>query len=91
MKSYYLYILANKNHRLYFGVTSNLQERMDQHTRGRRGFASFYKINNLVYFEEFIDPRDAIDREKQIKRRSRAKKTKLIESVNPDWEPITTY
>jgi len=31
---------------------------------------------------------DAIAREKQIKAGSRAKKTKLIESINPGWEDL---
>ncbi len=89
--SYYMYILTNTNRRLYVGMTSNLQNRIHQHVTGKKGHASSYRIHTLIYFEEFHDPRIALDREKQIKRWRRKKKIALIESVNPDWVPIEIY
>jgi predicted GIY-YIG superfamily endonuclease len=42
----------------------------------------------LVYYE-ILDTMDAaITREKQIKAGSRAKKLRLIESMNPDWNDL---
>jgi predicted GIY-YIG superfamily endonuclease len=49
------------------------------------GFASKYHCNRLVYYESVDDVRNAIDREKQLKGWSRAKKIALIESKNPRW------
>ena len=49
---------------------------------------SKYKINKLIYFEEFGDIRDTIDREKQIKAGSRAKKKALINDMNPEWRDL---
>ena len=43
---------------------------------------------NLGYFEKFSSIQDAIDREKQIKAGSRAKKIKLIMSMNSNWEDL---
>ena len=84
MKRYYVYILTNKrNGILYTGVTSNLQERVYQHkNKLAKGFTSKYKISKLVYFEETSDVEIALQREKQLKRRRRAWKLKLIEEKN---------
>ncbi len=41
-----------------------------------------------MYVEEIGAVREAIAREKQIKSWSRAKKTGLIESVNPRWKDL---
>jgi len=49
------------------------------------GFTRKYKVELLVYFEAFDEPRAAIAREKQIKAGSRANKVRLIERDNPDW------
>src|SRR4030095_529547 len=53
--------------------------------RGDRGIHQAYKVNRLVYYECFDDPRDAIAREKEIKAWRRAKKNALIETKNPKW------
>ena len=42
----------------------------------------------LVYFEEYADIRDAIAREKQLKKWNRAWKIRLIEKMNPEWEDL---
>jgi putative endonuclease len=42
----------------------------------------------LVYFEEHTDIRDAITREKQLKKWNRAWKIKLVERRNPEWRDL---
>ena len=42
----------------------------------------------LVYFEEYADIRDAITREKQLKKWNRAWKIRLIEKMNPQWNDL---
>ena len=67
-------------------MTSQLQRRVDQHKQHRfGGFTGQYNISRLVYYERFNDIRDAIAREKQIKRWRREKKIALIKSTNPTW------
>jgi len=39
----------------------------------------------LVYYEEHGDVKEAIEREKQIKKWRRAWKMNLIEDMNPQW------
>lgn len=90
MKTYYVYILANKkNGTLYVGVTSNLSQRIDQHTdKVVEGFTSKYDIKKLVYVEQANNVEEAIYREKQLKHWNRAWKIELIEKENPDWKDL---
>ena len=83
---YYVYILANRSRTLYTGVTNDLTRRLYQHRSGLiSGFTSRYAIHRLVHVETATNPVDAITREKQIKRWTRAKKVALIEATNPEW------
>jgi putative endonuclease len=43
----------------------------------------------LVYFEPFGDVRNAIAREKQLKRWRREKKVTLLERLNPSWRDVS--
>ena len=89
--SYYVYILASqKNGTLYIGVTNSIKRRMIEHQQKEiDGFTKKYKINKLVYFEEYQDIKDAIHREKCLKKWNRAWKIKLIEKDNPYWKDLS--
>ena len=86
----YVYIMTNQTNRvLYTGVTTDLLKRISQHKEGIGGeFTKKYNIKKLVYFEIFEDVREAIAREKQIKKGSRRKKVDLIEAMNPSWSDL---
>ncbi len=86
----YIYIITNQNNSvLYTGVTSDLKQRVWQHKQGEiPGFSQKYKVNKLVYYEIADDMYNAITREKQIKKGSRASKIKLIVSMNPEWSDL---
>ena len=86
--TYYVYILANKSNRvLYTGVTNDLIRRMYEHRNhvDPDSFTAKYHVTKLVYFEDTIDERAALQREKQIKSWSRARKNQLIAESNPQW------
>jgi putative endonuclease len=86
MRSYFVYILANRSKTLYVGVTNDLVRRVIQHrAKLVPGFTAKYRIDRLVYFEETNSIEEAITREKQIKGWLRVKKIALIESMNPCW------
>jgi putative endonuclease len=87
MKLYYVYILASLRRILYIGITGNLETRLAYHRalENPTAFTTRYGITRLVYFEDFTDVNQAIDREKQLKGWRRAKKIRLIETMNPDW------
>ena len=84
MKTYYVYILANQYHTvLYIGVTNDLERRVAEHkARIHEGFTKKYSVNKRVYFEESPSIMAAIEREKQLKGGSRAKKLALINELN---------
>ncbi len=73
----------NSNTTLYIGVTDNLEARVQEH-RSTQGdsFTHRYCCHKLVYYEEYSDISQAIDREKKLKRWRREKKDHLIDSVN---------
>ena len=86
----YVYILANgKNGTLYIGVTSNLSKRVWEHkNKIFKGFTDKYSINKLVYYIVFEDIKEAIKREKQIKKWNRKWKLRVIEEMNPNWNDL---
>jgi putative endonuclease len=88
---YYVYIVTNNTRStLYIGVTSDLRVRVWQHRAGERPdtFSQRYHCVHLVYHEHYRDVRDAIAREKQLKRWRREKKNTLIATLNPQWEDL---
>ena len=88
---YYIYIMTNrKNTVLYTGVTNDLIRRVYEHKEkiNPSSFTAKYNINKLVYYETTNSIESAIEREKQIKAGSRARKLDLINSFNPDWKDL---
>ena len=53
-----------------------------------KSFTKRYKIDRLVYYEEYDDPSDAIAREKEIKAWRRERKNQLVETLNPKWDDL---
>jgi putative endonuclease len=87
MKQYYVYILASSKYgTLYTGVTSDLVKRVYEHkNKIVDGFSKQYNVDRLVYYEVHNDVREAITREKRIKKWNRDWKVRLIEEKNLDW------
>jgi putative endonuclease len=82
--------MTNKNHSvLYTGVTNDLKRRVYEHkNKLTEGFTKKYNTNKLVFYEIYSDINEAITREKQIKGYSRARKIKLIEEMNNQWNDL---
>ena len=91
MKQPAVYILASKrNGTLYIGVTSNLASRIEGHRAGAvEGFTREYDVHLLVYFELHDEMYEAIQREKRLKKWTRAWKIRLIEEANPGWRDLS--
>ncbi len=90
MKKYYVYIMASgRNGTLYVGVTNDLLKRACEHkNEAADGFTRKYPVHQLVYYEETSDVREAIEREKNIKKWRRQWKIELIEQMNPEWKDL---
>ena len=82
-----VYMLANRrNGTIYVGVTSDLLARIAEHKQDLiEWFTKKYGVHCLVYYELHEAMDVAITREKRIKQWKRAWKTRLIESMNPEW------
>lgn len=87
---YFTYILASRKHgTLYIGVTNNIRRRIFEHKEGlAEGFTKRYGVKRLVHVESFPTVRQAIQREKSLKRWPRAWKIRLIEKQNSDWRDL---
>ncbi len=87
---YFTYIVASRSRTLYAGVTSDLEKRVFEHKKKlHEGFSATYNCARLVWFERFTEVDFAIEREKQLKRWRREKKTALIEANNPTWVDLS--
>jgi putative endonuclease len=84
----WVYILTNRpNGILYVGVTSDLVRRIYEHRSGFvEGFIKRYGLKRLVYFEQFDDIRDAIQRE-HIKHWPGERFGTII-AFNPKWDDL---
>ena len=87
---YYVYILTNAHHNVFYtGVTNDLERRCYEHKmKILKGFTQKYNVDKLIYFEKFEFIELAIAREKQIKAYSRIKKTTLIDQFYRDWKEL---
>ena len=89
-KQFYVYILSNKYHTVFYtGMSNNLARRIYEHKNKLvEGFTKRYNLNQLVYYEYTDNPESAIVREKQIKDYRRSKKLKLIQDMNPQMKDL---
>ena len=90
MKDLFVYLIANRSRVvLYVGVTNDLARRVWEHRSDAvKGFTSKYKVDRLVYYEQFPDALSAIMREKEIKGWRREKKNALVRTANPKWQDL---
>ncbi|WP_321995694.1 GIY-YIG nuclease family protein [Draconibacterium orientale] len=90
MKGGFVYIMSNKSRTtFYIGVTSDLKTRIADHKNEiGSAYTSKYKLTDLLYYEDFPDIYQAIDREKQLKNWHRQWKINLIKSKNPQMNDL---
>ena len=80
---HYVYIIQNEHNELYFGYTSDLRRRMQEHNSGQ----SFYTKNHsqeLVYYEAYRNKKDATMREAKLKQHGQSKrwlKQRIVHSL----------
>ena len=81
MKPNYTYILRCADGTLYTGWTNDLEKRLAAHNAGTAAkYARPRRPVTLVYQEAFPTKEEAMRRERQIKRLTRAEKLALIQS-----------
>ena len=90
MKLFYVYILKCSDDSFYIGITNDIKRRLQEHNSDKNIFAYTFirKPFELVWFEQFTTPNEAISKEKQLKGWSRKKKLALI---NKNWEQLIEF
>ena len=89
LAQYAVYIMSDNSMTLYTGVTNDLFRRVQEHKSGEGSkFTSRYHFDRCVYYEIFESIDQAIEREKQIKGWTRAKKIALVKTMNPQWRDL---
>lgn len=82
---YHLYLLRLSDGSLYCGITNNIERRLKEH---KNGYGSKYVKGRLplelVYLEEHSTRKEAMHREEEVKRYSKDRKEKLVESWEKD-------
>ena len=83
----YVYIIKCNDKSYYTGVTNNLERRLAEHQHGEVMSCYTFKRRpvQLVFYEKFQTPTEAIHFEKKIKGWTRAKKEALI---SQNWEQL---
>ena len=65
---YYIYVLESlKNKSFYIGYTADLKKRLEIHQAGGSRATKFKKPYKLIYYEAFINVKDAKAREEYLK------------------------
>jgi len=90
MNTYIVYILKCADDSYYTGITNNLERRIYEHNVGidKESYTFKRRPAELVWFEMFTEPSQAIMIEKKIKGWSRRKKQALI---NEDWDKLVRF
>ncbi len=87
---YYLYIVTNKYRTVlnvhttgdWIGKLKELEYSLTN------TISSHEDCSILLYWEMFEDALDAVRREQEIKSWSKRRKNNLIDTHNPDWQPL---
>ena len=85
MSVFYVYILntvgKNNKRRFYTGYTNDLYRRLEEHKAGKGArFTKGKKKIELKYVETYVNRKEAMKRELEIKTYSRKEKAELIKS-----------
>jgi len=82
---YYVYIILCEDDSYYTGHARNVWSRFKQHRRGTGArYTKMHKPQKLVYVERFNSRREAMRREREIKRLNHTRKLKLVRSSNKE-------
>lgn len=76
-----VYILRTSSNTLYIGQTNNLEKRLKEHqnkTSKSAKYMKYFSSFKLVYSEEYTSRIEAMKRERQLKKLTKAQKEALI-------------
>lgn len=78
---YFFYIVRCSDNSLYSGQTNNLENRIKEHNSSNSRSAKYTKVRRpvkLIYYEKYETLREAMRREWQVKKWTKANKEALV-------------
>ena len=79
---YYVYVLLCQDGTFYTGYAKNLDVRLRMHEQGKGArYTRIHKPKKLVHIEEFATRKEAMRREKEIKKLGHEEKKRLCQSA----------
>jgi len=79
---YYVYVLLCQDGTFYTGYAKNLKARLEMHEQGKGArYTRIHKLEKLVHTEEFDTRKEAMRREKEIKKLGHEEKKRLCPSA----------
>jgi putative endonuclease len=79
---YHVYVLLCQDETFYTGYAKNLNARLNMHEQGKGArYTKAHRPKELVYTEKFATRKEAMRREKEIKKLGHEEKKKLCQSV----------
>jgi len=76
---YHVYVLLCEGDSYYTGYAKDIDSRFEQHMKGIGArYTKLHRPKKLVYAEEFATRREAVQREREIKRLSHKEKHELV-------------
>jgi len=84
---YYVYVLKSESvsEKYYIGYSSDLRKRLEYHNQGDSLSTKRYLPWTIVYYEAYRSRRDAMERERQLKRHGGAwnhLRNRIVRSLN---------
>ena len=87
---WHVYLLKCSDNSIYVGHTTALTARITRHNQGRAArWTSYRRPVLLIYYETYGTETDAVQREQQIKRWSRAKKMALAKGDRRELQSLS--
>lgn len=87
MSRHFVYLLCCADNTLYCGYATDVERRLAQHNSGKGAKYTRGRVPaKIVYTEELASKGEALRREAEIKRLTRAEKLELIASLPKDQE-----
>ena len=71
---FYVYILKDKNNKIYIGYSADLQRRISEHLSGKVYSSARMSKPQLIYYEAYSSEELAKNRERKLKQRGSSKK-----------------
>ncbi|WP_125761148.1 GIY-YIG nuclease family protein [Companilactobacillus hulinensis] len=83
---YYVYILLCSDKTFYIGTSNDVEKRVATHNAGKGAkYTKTRRPVKLMYFENLHDKSEALRREIELKKYSRAKKESFLQSMGINW------